>query len=515
MPPATIGAAAELLGSAERLLSTVLQGFYQSHQATAAAVQVNNLHLVRGMLGRPGCGVLQMNGQPTAQNTRECGADGDLPGFRNWANDDARRRPGPAVERRPAADPALRAADARDADLPLRRAGHHPDPVGQRHQPGGVAARTGPRSASILAQERLFLVVQDIFLTETAELADVVLPAATWGEKTGTLHQRRPHRAPVGEGRRAARRGAAGPRHLPRLRPPHGLPRQGRQPVPAVARPRVGVRRLEAVQRRPTVRLHRPQLRQAARRAAGSNGRATTEHPDGTERLYTDGKFFAAPRLLRELRPATWSPARRLEPAEYRALNPDGKAIIKAAEYLPPARETRATEYPFVLITGRTLYHFHTRTKTARAPAAATPRHRRCGWRCPPPTPRALGLARRRPGRGHAPPRGAVRARVRISGIRDGVLFVPFHYGYWDTGGDPATDRAANELTLTDWDPVSKQPLFKTAAAAITRGRPAAARRPRRPRPPPRRSPGRAAHDRRPAAHAERNARTQSREDGA
>ena len=40
------------------------------------------------MLGRPGCGVLQMNGQPTAQNTRETGADGDLSGFRNWDNPD-------------------------------------------------------------------------------------------------------------------------------------------------------------------------------------------------------------------------------------------------------------------------------------------------------------------------------------------------------------------------------------------------------------------------------------------
>src|SRR5690625_7335691 len=67
-------------------MSTVLQGFYQSHQATAAAVQVNNIHIVRGMLGRPGCGLLQMNGQPTAENTRECGADGDPPAFRNWAN---------------------------------------------------------------------------------------------------------------------------------------------------------------------------------------------------------------------------------------------------------------------------------------------------------------------------------------------------------------------------------------------------------------------------------------------
>jgi anaerobic selenocysteine-containing dehydrogenase len=78
--------AARIFGERERVLSTVLQGFYQSHQATAASVGVNNLHLLRGMLGRPGCGVLQMNGQPTAQNNRECGADGDLPGFRNWDN---------------------------------------------------------------------------------------------------------------------------------------------------------------------------------------------------------------------------------------------------------------------------------------------------------------------------------------------------------------------------------------------------------------------------------------------
>ena len=79
-----IGRAAELLGTAERLLSTVLQGFCRSNQATAAACQVNNLHLLRGMIGRPGAGVLQMNGRPTAQNTRETGANGDLPGMRDW-----------------------------------------------------------------------------------------------------------------------------------------------------------------------------------------------------------------------------------------------------------------------------------------------------------------------------------------------------------------------------------------------------------------------------------------------
>lgn len=86
VPARDIAAAAELLGNCNRLLSTVLQGFYQSNQATAAACQVNNIHLLRGMLGRPGAGLYQMNGQPTAQNTREAGADGDLPGMRNWDN---------------------------------------------------------------------------------------------------------------------------------------------------------------------------------------------------------------------------------------------------------------------------------------------------------------------------------------------------------------------------------------------------------------------------------------------
>src|SRR5919199_2272234 len=87
VPAQQIREAARVLGTAQRLLSTVLQGFYQSHQATAAAVQVNNINIIRGMIGKPGAGILQMNGQPTAENTRECGADGDLPGFRNWAND--------------------------------------------------------------------------------------------------------------------------------------------------------------------------------------------------------------------------------------------------------------------------------------------------------------------------------------------------------------------------------------------------------------------------------------------
>jgi ferredoxin-nitrate reductase len=63
-------------------------------------------------------------------------------------------------------------------------------------------------------------------------------------------------------------------------------------------------------------------------------------------------------------------------------------------------------------------------------------------------------------------------ARARISGIREGVVFAPFHYGYFDTpeGDSPnGQPRAANELTITDWDPVSKQPLYKIGAVKVTK----------------------------------------------
>ena len=155
-----------------------------------------------------------------------------------------------------------------------------------------------------------------------------------------------------------------------------------------------------------------------------------------------------------------------MDPTEYKAMNPLGKAVIKAAEYLPP-HELPSEEHPLQLTTGRTLYQFHTRTKTGRAPKLrrAAPEV----WvEVSEHDADLFGLAE-----GDlaevSTPRGSVEARVRVSGIRPGMLFLPFHYGYWDHGahGPDGPGRAANELTITEWDPASKQPIFKTAAAAI------------------------------------------------
>jgi len=58
-------------------------------------------------------------------------------------------------------------------------------------------------------------------------------------------------------------------------------------------------------------------------------------------------------------------------------------------------------------------------------------------------------------------------ARARLLGLAEGVVFAPFHYGSYGTPNGRA--RAANELTITEWDPVSKQPHFKVAAVRVQR----------------------------------------------
>jgi anaerobic selenocysteine-containing dehydrogenase len=464
VPAGQIREAARIIGTAERLLSTVLQGFYQSHQATAAAVQVNNVHLVRGMLGKPGCGILQMNGQPTAENTRECGADGDMAAFRNWSNDSH-------------VDELARLWNVDRMQIPHYAPPTHAMQIFRNVEEGSIrflwVTATNPavslpelrRIRSILAQERLFLVVQDLFLTETAQLADVVLPGATWGEKTGTftnadrtVHLSEKAVEAPGEARADLDILLDYARRM-NLRDSDGGPL-----VPWSDAEGAFEGWKECSRGRPCDYSGLSYAR--LRERNGIQWPCTAEHPDGTERLYEDGTFFAAPDYCesygRDL--ITGAP---LEAGEYKALNPDGKALIKAAEWRRP-HEVPSDDFPFWLITGRTLYHFHTRTKTGRAPQlqAAAPDV----W-----VELSVGDADRL---GVAEgdllevttPRGSVQGRLRVSGIRDGVVFLPFHYGYWDepAGSEPdGPGRAANELTLTDWDPVSKQPIFKTAAASV------------------------------------------------
>jgi len=461
---ADVRRAARIFGETERVLSTVLQGFYQSHQATAASCGVNNLHLLRGMIGRPGAGVLQMNGQPTAQNNRECGADGDLPGFRNWAN--------PAH-----IDELARLWNVDPMTIPHWAPPTHAMQIFRYAEQGSIGllwivatnpAVSLPESARIrriLSGENCLVVVQDLFLTETARLADVVLPAAGWGEKTGTFTN------------------ASRVVHLSdKAVEPPGQARSDLEIFLDYA-DRMGLRDADG---QPLIKWRSAQEAFEAWKVA-SRGRpcdysglsyemlrgpsgipwpVTDDRPGGTERLYTDGRFPTAPDYCENYGHDLLTGA-ETGAAAYKALRADGRAFLKAAEFAPP-HESPSAEYPLLFTTGRTTHHFHTRTKTGRsarlneaAPDAWVELSEHDA--------KDLGIDDGDQVQVESP-RGYVVVRARIGDVRPGTVFAPFHYGYWDLGSagpDGGPPRAANELTMTIWDPVSKQPLFKTAVCRV------------------------------------------------
>ncbi|HWB67181.1 MAG TPA: nitrate reductase [Mycobacteriales bacterium] len=458
-----ISAAAEILGTGERLVSTALQGVYQSNQATAAAVQINNINLLRGMIGQPGCTVFQMNGQPTAENTRETGANGSLPGYRNWQNDD-------------------HVQDlAKLFNVDILRVPHWADPthamqIFRYAEEGSIKflwiqctnpAVTLPelrRIRSILDQDRLFVVAQDAWLTETAALADVVLPAAIWGEKTGcmtnadrTVHLAQRAVDPPGEARADFDIFVDYARRM-ELEDDHGHPllpwddsedawREFAQVTAGRLCDQTGITYAKL------------------RNSAGIQWPCNAEHPNGTPRLYADGRFATDPDFCESYGHDLTSGASN-ESDEYRAHDPAGRALLKGAHYVAPD-EGPTTEFPFLLNTGRTAYHFHTRTKTKHAPQldAAAPDV----WvELNADDATKLGIQEGDVVKVSSP-RAAIQAPARITGIRPGVVFLPFHYGYWDIDRKQPDGfgRAANELTITKWDPVSKQPIYKTGAVKV------------------------------------------------
>jgi anaerobic selenocysteine-containing dehydrogenase len=205
------------------------------------------------------------------------------------------------------------------------------------------------------------------------------------------------------------------------------------------------------------------------RGGSGIQWPCTEEAPEGTERLYADLSFHTDTDYTEEYGHDLMTGA-ALEEPEHRAMNPAGRAILRTADYLP-SHEGPNGDYPLSLTTGRTVYHWHTRTKTGRVRELndAAPDV----WvELSAPDADRLGVAE-----GDRvlveSPRGRIEASARVSGSREGVVFAPFHFGYWDRpagGGDgDGAPRAANEMTITQWDPVSKQPILKVAAVRVTR----------------------------------------------
>lgn len=458
--PEILFKAAEILGTTPTLISSALQGIYQSEQATATACQINNINLLRGMIGRPGCGILQFNGQPTAQNNRETGCNGEQPGFRNTQNPKHM-------------EDLAKIWNVDVGKIPLGEAAHIME-IMEHAEAGSVkmfwVISTNPavslpdlsRVRRILSKPDMFLVVQDCFPTETTEFADVILPAGIWGEKTGTFTNtdRTVH-----------------------------ISYKAVDP-PGDARPDLDIfldyaRRMDFRDKdgAPLIKWDDPEgafkgWKECSKnclcdysgltyaKLTGGSGiqwPCNEQNPDGTERLYTDFVFRTDEDVC-ETHGHDLETGGNISPEEYKAWDPAGKAILRGARYMPPFEEPDE-EYPFRLSTGRVVYHFHTRTKTGRskeleeaAPHAFAQISEEDAARLGIKDGEMVDVRSRR---------GIVRVPAKVGDIEVGHIFIPFHYGYWDE--QECRPRAANELTISLWDPISKQPYFKTAAAQLSK----------------------------------------------
>ena len=166
----------------------------------------------------------------------------------------------------------------------------------------------------------------------------------------------------------------------------------------------------------------------------------SADHP-GTERLYLDRKF----------------------PTE------SGRARFLPRPHQPP-RETTDHEFPMILTTGRLYAHWHTLTRTGKSPKLVK-REPSAFVEVHPDDAAEAGLAAGRWAE-LSSRRGLIRLPVRINpGLSRGVVFVPFHWG--DQQGE---DLAANYLSIPAIDPISKQPEFKYCAVRLA---PVLAPRPR------------------------------------
>jgi anaerobic selenocysteine-containing dehydrogenase len=421
--PEEVRRAALAVGRAERLLVAWTMGVNHSVQGTETVTLLNTLCLVTGNIGRPGAAPLSITGQCNAMGTREAGFTASLPGYRSYDNDEERAELaalwGLPVER-----------------IPTARGRAYPDIV-DAVADGTVKAlwiiATNPpvsfphRGRLEWALSKLdLLVVQDGFTTPTTALADVVLPAAIWGEKDGTYTNAE--------------------RRVSRVRKAVDPPGEARSDFDIF----LGVAEALGVREElyPGWQGPRDAFAEWSRVSAGRlcdysgmtweridlAGGVQWPCPPGTSSLGGEPRLYA----------------------EGRFQTPSGKAKIWCVSPEPIA-DAPNQHYPFLLNTGRTVEHWHTRTKTGRvdileklAPEAWVELNPADAERLELRSGDLVRLVSRR---------GAVdRVTVRVTSVvRQGEVFVPFHYD----------EACVNRLTVGEFDPISREPNYKQSAVRL------------------------------------------------
>ena len=409
-------------------LSLWCQGLNQATSGSDRVSALINLHLLTGQLGRPGAGPFSLTGQSNAMGGREVGGMAtELACHRGWDDPDGRAE----VERHWGLGPLPAGRGLTAVELVDAIAGGRvrvlwvacSNPAASL--PDGRAVRDALCSLDLL-------VVQDVaHPTDTGELAHVLLPAAAWGEKTGTM---------TSSERRVA------------------LARQV-VPAPGEARPDWAI--FAAV----GAALGAP--RAFAWRDAGE---VFDEHVRLTAGRDLDMTALSHALLERDgpqywPYPAGGRPrARRYE--DGRCHTPDGRARLVPVAFAEPA-EPPTADRPLRLVTGRDRDRWHTQTRTGRVaalrggPEPVLQLHPSDAASC---GVREGGVA------WVASARGGVFARVAVSPeLRPGTAFLPFHVGPL---GHP--EGWANALTPRALDPHSFQPELKHTPVRVSPAGPVA-----------------------------------------
>ncbi|MGH9258162.1 MAG: molybdopterin oxidoreductase family protein, partial [Vicinamibacterales bacterium] len=402
-------------------------GVNHSTKGTETVNAINNLALITGNVGRAGAAPFSITGQCNAMGTREAGFASSLPGYRKFESaadrEELARIWGISAER-----------------IPTARGLAYPDiieAVLERRIRALWIIATNPivsfpnLGALQQALESLeFLVAQDGYHpTPTSEYAHLVLPAAIWGEKEGTY---------TNSERRVSK--------VNRAVAPPGEARADFDIFLQVAAT-LGVRDAIFPGWHKPIDAFEEWKRVSAGRLCDYSGMtysaieqygglqwpcpAGADNPRQTKRLYGDGRF----------------------PTE------DGRARLIPTAW-EPFPEPPTPEFPFVLNTGRTVEHWHTRTKTANVPILE--RLSPAAW--VEMNPRDARQLRLKPQDrvDVVSRRGRVRnVELRITEtVAPGQVFMPFHY----------VEANANEVTQSAFDPISREPNYKQAAVRVERG---------------------------------------------
>jgi formate dehydrogenase major subunit len=406
---ATIREVARLYARARAAIIFWGMGISQSVHGTDNARCLIALALTTGQVGRPGAGLHPLRGQNNVQGASDAGLI-----------------PMVFPDYRPVEDAKVRAEFERfwGATLDPKRGltvveimdAIHAGQIRAMYIMGENPAMSDPEShhARAALAKLEHLVVQDIFLTETAFHADVILAASAWPEKDGTATNTNRQ---VQLGRRAL--------------PPPGDARQDWWIIREMAR-RLGLDWAYAHPREVFAEMTRimPSLANITWERLEREGAVTYPCPApdqaGQEIVFGDG--FATPTKRGKLVPAA---------------------------YTPPGEPTDA-EYPMVLTTGRQLEHWHTGAMTRRASVLDALEPEAIGCLSPDDLHR-LGV------KGGdivrvSTRRGAIELKVRVDGaVPSGMIFIPFCYA----------EAAANILTNPKLDPFGKIPEFKFCAARV------------------------------------------------